>query len=158
MPHRRLLQRTRAMQVAQHVQLAVLKTHVRPEPIRPVLRLALVAFRRARRRKGGFGRKMGLADKTGLITRARQRAREAGLAHARIEIDAVVPHTVRQRQQAGEYRRTRRLAHQIRRDAGGETRALLRKPVDMRRLDVFVFETVAVGALLVGGDEQDVGA
>jgi hypothetical protein len=87
------------MHVPEHGQLHVLKSHVRAEPVRAVARLALVAFRRAGRRKRRLGRKVRLAEESGLVAGARERAGEPALAHRRIEIDAVVPHAVRERQE-----------------------------------------------------------
>ena len=58
---------------------------------------------------------------------------------------------------AREQRRARRRANRLRHVEAGEPRPLAREPVNVRRLDIFVLETVAVGALLVGGDEQYVG-
>ena len=157
-PDRRALDRARAMHVPEHGQLHVLKSHVRSAPVGPVARLALVALGRAGRRERRLGREVRLAEKRGLVAGARQRAREPALADRGIEIDAVVPDAVRERQQPGQYRGARRLAHEVGRDVRGEARALAGEPIEMRRADAGILEAVAVGALLVGGDQQDVGA
>ena len=72
------------------------------------------------------------------------------------KVDAVVGNAVGQRQQAGEYRRARRLAHQVGRDAGIEARAETRHFVQVRGLDVPTLEAEAIAALLVRRDEYDV--
>src|SRR4051812_42459720 len=95
-----LFERARAMQMPEHHQLHMLEAHVRPVPVRTILRLALVAFGRAGRRKGRLRREMCLAEKCSLVTRAPECAGESLLADRRIEIDAVVPDTMRQRQKS----------------------------------------------------------
>src|SRR4051812_36757848 len=122
MPARRALERTRAMLVSRHAELDVLETHVRPEPRGTVFVLALVAFGRSRRRESRLGGEVRLAEERRVVTRAVQRPGEAALPHARIEIDAVVPRAVRERKLSREYRRARRLAHEVRRDARREAR------------------------------------
>src|SRR5258705_13944564 len=114
------------MQMTEHHELDVLESHVRTGPVGPVFGLAFVALGRAGRRERGLGREMRLAEKCSLITRARQRAGEALRAYLRIEIDAVVPYAVRERQESGKNRCTRRLAHEVRRDARLEARAVTR--------------------------------
>jgi len=74
----------------------------------------------------------------------------------RVKIDAVVVHAMRQRQQPGQDRRPRRLAHRIGRDAVRQIRAGLLEMVEMRRPHLASPEPVAIAALLIGGDEKDV--
>ena len=135
-------------------QFDVLETHVGPVPV-PRLRRG-AAFRRAGRREVVRRLEVRLADVAGAVARFRERAREAGLAGRIRQIDAVIRDAVRRRQQAGEDRRARWLAHHVRRDAGGEARAFARQHVEVRRPDPAAFEAVAIRALLVRGDEEDV--
>ena len=132
----------------------MLEAHVRPPP---VLRLrALAAFAGVGRLVGVGGLEMRLADIAGRIARLGEAAGVARLARGIGQVDAVVRHAVRARQQAGQDRGARRLAHQVGRDAGREARAVARQHVEMRRLHLAALEAVAIGALLVGGDEQDI--
>ena len=137
------------MQMPQGTQLAVLKTHVGANPIRAIFHLALVALRRAGRRERSLGGKMRLADKSSLITRLGQRAGKTRLTDFGIQINAVVPHAMRQRQHAGEDRRARRLTHQIGRDARREARAFPRETINVRCFEIFIFKTIAVSTLLI---------
>ena len=141
----------------EHGEFDVFESHVRSKPVRPVLGLAPVTLRGAGRLECRFGSEMRLADKCGLVTAARKRACETLRADLGIEIDTVVPHAVRQWQQAGEDGRARRLAHEVRRDASGETRTVAREPVEMRRFDFGALESITIAALLIGSDQQNVG-
>ena len=158
MSHRRALERARAVQMAQHRQFDVIEPHVRPEPAWAEIGLALVAFRRAGRLEGRLGCKVRLADECGFITAFGERAGETLRTDFGIKIDAVVPHAMRQWQQSSEYGRARLLAYEVGRDAGIKARAVTREPVEMRRFDFGALETVAVAALLVGSDKQNVRA
>jgi hypothetical protein len=111
MAARRLFELARTMEVSEHAQLNVLEAHVRTEPRGTVARLALFAFRRPRRLERGLRREMRFAEERRIVARARERPGETALADAWIEIDAVVPHAVRERKLAGENRSPRRLAY-----------------------------------------------
>jgi len=99
---------------------------------------------------------MRLADVACAVPRLCEGAGIARFACRVGQVDAIVGDAVRRRQQAGQDRRSRRLANEIRRDAGREARAFACQHVEMRRLHLAAFEAVAVGALLVGRDEQDI--
>ena len=142
--------------VPEHHQLDMAEAHIGPEPGRIEIGRAVAAFRRAGRRKGAAGREMGLADERRVVALGVERRRKAAFARLRAQVDTVVRHAVGQRQQAGQHRRARGLAHQVRRDARIEMRPLRRQPVQMRRLHAPAGKAVAVGALLVGSDEEDV--
>ena len=142
--------------VPEHHQLDMAEAHIGPEPGRVETGRAVAAFRRAGRREGAAGREMRLADEGRVVALRAQRRCEAALAHFRAQVDAVVRHAVGQRQEASQHGGTRGLAHQVRRDAGVEMGPFRRQPVQMRRLHAPAGEAVAVGALLVGGDEEDV--
>ena len=154
--HGRALERPRSVRVTEHRKLHVLKAHVGAEPGGTVLRLALVAFGCSGGRERGTRGEMRLAQECRVVACARERAGKAALTHPRIEVNPVVPYAVRERKLPGQYGGARRLTHEIRRDARGEARAVPREPVDVRHADVGILETVAVRALLVGGDEEDV--
>ena len=93
---------------------------------------------------------MGLAEKGGVVSGGRERARKAPVARGGVEVDAVVVNPVGARQQPGEYGCARRLADDAWGDRGGEACALCREPVEMGRLDAAAFDSEAVAALLVG--------
>jgi hypothetical protein len=131
------------MHVPEHGQLHVLKSHVRAMPAGSVPRLALVAFRRAGRRKRRLGREMRLAEESSLVAGPRERAREPALADRRIEIDAVVPDAVRERQKPRQYRGARGLAHQVG-VCSRRTALLAGELIQMRRADPGILEAVAV--------------
>jgi hypothetical protein len=140
--------------VALDHQLDMLEAHVGTGP---VLRLRALPALLAAGRLEGVGRlEMRLADIAGAEARPREAAGIARLAGGVGQVDAVVRHAVGARQEAGEDRGARRLAHQVGRDAGGEARALGRQQVEVRCLHLAALETVAIGALLVGCDEQDI--
>ena len=142
--------------VPEHHQLDMAEAHIGPEPGRVETGRAVAAFRRAGRREGAAGREMRLADEGRVVALRVERRCEAAFARLRAQVDAVVRHAVGQRQEAGQHGGPRGLAHKVRRDAGVEMRPLRRQPVEMRGLHAPAGEAVAVGALLVGGDEEDV--
>ena len=143
--------------VALEHQLDVADPHVRAVPFGTVARRALAAFRRAGRRERVRRREVRLADQRGVVAVASERPRVAARAHRFGQVDAVVVDAMRARQEAGQDRGARRLADEVGRDARREARARARHRVEVRRLHAPSFEAVAIGALLVGSDEEDVG-
>src|SRR6476619_1338220 len=98
-------------------KLDVLEPHIRTEPRRPISRVALVAFRRTCRLKRGPCREVRFADESRIVAVPREGPCEAGGAHPRIEVDAVIPYAVRQRKLSRQNRSSRRLAHEVRSNA-----------------------------------------
>jgi hypothetical protein len=132
-------------------QLDMVEAHVGTTPI---LRLhSQATLGRACWLKGIGRLEVRLADVTCAVPRLGEGAGIARLACRVREVDSVVRHSVGARQETGEDRGAGRLAHQVRRDAGREAAPLGGQHVEMRRLHPAPFEAVAVGALLVGGDE-----
>src|SRR5687767_212649 len=144
----------RPVVVAFYDEFHMLKAHIGAGPVG--ILVAVAALRRAGGLESMRGREVSLADVAGAVARARERAGETGLAYLRIEVDAVVRDAVCVRQQTGEDRRARGLADEVRRDAGREARAFARHAIEVRRLHLAAFETVAVAALLVRSNENDV--
>src|SRR5688572_14875255 len=144
----------RPVVVALDHQLDVLEAHIRAAPVRVLV--AVAALGRAGGLEGVRGGEVRLADVAGAVAGARESGGETRAADFRIEVDAVVGDAVRVRQQAGQDRSARGLAHQVGRDARRESRAGARHGVEVRRLDLAALEAVAVAALLVRGDEDNV--
>jgi hypothetical protein len=135
--------------VAADHQLDMLERHVGAEPVRTVEVGAGAVLRLAGGLEGVEGREMRLADEAGAVAAAAELAGEAGGADRVVEVDAVVPDTVRARQEPGEDAGAGRLADDVGRDAGRKARPVLGEPVEMRRLDPPSLEPEAVAALLV---------
>ena len=154
----RTLWRARPMHVSEHHQFRMFEPHVRAEPAAVVQFAVEAVLGRAGRREGRLGREVCLADERGRVAGPGECAGEALFTDCRIEVDAVVPDAVRERQHAGQYRGARGLADQVGRDRGLEPGAVACEPVQVRRQYFRPLESVAVAALLVGRDEQDVGS
>ena len=137
--------------------LHMIEPHVGAVPVRRVVGAAHRAFRCA----GGFeavrGTEVRLADQSGGIAGLGQGATVACRAGRGWQVDAVVRHAVGKREQPGEYGCARGLAHQVGRDGRRETGAVACHFVQVRRLDAPSLEAIAIGTLLVGGDEKDIG-
>src|SRR5690606_29626840 len=132
--------------------------HVGTEPCLGIARRAMLAFRPACRRVGMVAGKVRLAQKGGVIAAGGQASGKSGLARRDVQVDTVVAHPVRQREQAGQYRRPGRLAHQAWRDAGSESGAVMGQVVEVRRPYSPSFESEAVTAVLIRSDEEDIGS
>ena len=140
----------------------VLEPHVGAIPVSsPSSPTTCKTFRRAGRFANVVvGRKMRLTEERRIIAgiAASVAGHALGSPISGFEVDAVVVHTVGTWQHPGQDRRPCRLTDDARCDAGGKPRALGREPVEVRRLDPPPLESETVGALLVGGDEQEVGS
>src|SRR5690606_25116566 len=143
--------------VAFHDQLDMLEAHIGPHPVLAHVRFGVLAFGAAGPAEGMVGGKMGLADEAGPVARGGKAARKPGFSQLLVQVDAVVAHAMRQRKQSCQYRGPGGLAYQVRGDAGRKVRPAAGELVNMRRLDTAACKAQAVAAMLIRGDEQDVG-
>ena len=142
--------------MAEKHHLDMLEPHIGAIPVVTILCRGLHTFRRAGRLMGVIGREMRLAEIGGVIACRCQRSGEPLVPGLRRQVDAVVVNAVRARQLAGQDRGARRLADDTGCDRVGETCSLGSQLVEMRCLDFATLDAEAVGAVLVGGDEQDI--
>ena len=101
---------------------------------------------------------MRLADQRRIIAGAGQLGGEALLRRFGRQVDAIVADTMGARQQARQDRGACWLAYQVRRDAAAEQHAIARDLVEMRRMHLAAHHAQAIGAVLIGRDEQDIRA
>ena len=134
------------------------KPHIGAEPVFAKTGGGSQAFRRAGRREGVIGRKMRLAEIGGVITRPSHSAAEPLFTDRRIEIDAIVVHTMGATELAGEDRGAGGLTDDGGCDAGGKPGSVAAEFVEMRGFDLAPLDPDAVGALLVGGNDKEIGS
>lgn len=100
---------------------------------------------------------MRLADQRRCIARLGQLPGEAAISDLGAQIDAIVLDAMGLGQLAGQDRGPRGLADRRRGDAGRRMDAFGPQPVQMGCLDPPPGEPIAIGALLVRGNEDDIG-
>ena len=137
-------------------QFNVLKPHVGAVPRIGIAVRRLETLRRASRLERVVGRKMRLTEIGCFIPCRGHCSSKPLLANRRIKVDAIVMHSVGAAKLTCQDGGARRLANHGRGDAIGETRAVCGQLIQMRGFDVAPFMAHAIGAVLVGRNQQDV--
>ena len=139
-------------------QFDVIEPHIRPALASGGIFGAGDAFGCAVIAKDMIGGKMRFADDPSGVPRSRERSGKAFFTDFGIKVDPVIMYAVGARQQPGQDRSTRRLAHSTRGDDRFQTGAFAGQNIQMWRLDIAAAKAIAITALLVGCDEQDIWA
>lgn len=146
-----------AVMVRAQGQLDLLEAHVGAVPVLGVVSDRVVALGHACGREGFVGGQVRLADEPGVIPGAREDFAQPVLGQRGVEVAAVVAHAVAVGQLARQDRGARRLAHGMRGYAGVEPGAAGGDAVDVGGADPPPGAADGVAALLVRGDQKDVG-